>query len=61
MRLIDGFDGTGPGGAVAVVDFTEIEQGFLNRAATDDPAVFHDAPVTVRLAVLEPFVGAQEH
>jgi hypothetical protein len=51
-------DGAGPGSAVAVVDFAEIEQGFLNRSATCDTTVFHNAPVAVSLAVFESFVGA---
>ena len=28
VACIDGFDGAGLGGAVAVVDFAEVEQGF---------------------------------
>ena len=58
VALIDSLDGAGPRGAVAVVDLAEIEQGFLNRSVTCDAAVFHHAPVAVRLAVFESFVGA---
>ncbi len=50
VAFIDGFDGAGPASAVAVVDFAEVEQGFLNGSATCDAAVFHDAPVAVLLA-----------
>jgi len=34
FAFIDGCDGPGPGGAVAVVNFAEVEQGFLNGSAT---------------------------
>jgi hypothetical protein len=56
IAFIDGFDSEGPAGAVAVVDFAEIEQGFLDGTAPGYTAVFHDTPVTVFLAVLESFV-----
>lgn len=56
LAFIDSFDGSSPGGAVAVVDLAEIEQGFLNGSATCDAAVFHDAPVAVLLAILDSLV-----
>ena len=56
LAIIDCFDGASLGGAVAVVDLAEIEQGFLNGAPTGHPAVFHDAPVAVLLAILDSLV-----
>ena len=61
VAFIDGFDSAGPGGAVTVVDLAEIEQGFLNGSTTCHAATFHDTPVAVLLAVLEPFVRSQKH
>jgi hypothetical protein len=61
VAFIDRFDGAGPGGAVAVVDLAEIEQGFLNGPAACDAAVFDDTPVAVLLAVLESLVRSQKH
>ncbi len=59
--LLNRFDGARPGGALAVVDFPQIEQGLLHGTATGHAPVFHHAPVAVLLAVLVSFVGSQEH
>ena len=56
--FVDGFDGTGPAGAFAVVDLAEVEEGFLYGAGGGDAAVFDDAPVSVFLAVFETFVAS---
>lgn len=61
VSVIDDFDGVGSTAAGAVVDFAEIEQGFLNGASASDAAVFDDAPEAAIAAVLESFVRTQKH
>ena len=54
-----GFDGAGPAIAITFVVLAEMELGFLNGSATCDPAISHNAPVAMLLAVFEAFVAAQ--
>ena len=61
IAFIDRFDGTGPCGAAAVIDLSQIKQCLLDGSVTRDAAVFHDASVTVLFAVLQSFVGTQKH
>jgi len=50
-----------PGGSLAVVDLAQIQQVPLHRATAGHPAVLHNAPVAVLLAVLAANLVAQKH
>ncbi len=63
-RLVAGgqrFDGADPPGALAVVEFAEVQQLALDDAAAAHATVLDDAPVAVWFAVLAAGLRAQEH
>ncbi len=49
--LVERLDRLAPCGALAVVDLAQIKHVPLHRPAAGHPAVLHDAPVAVLLAV----------
>ena len=57
----EGFDGAHPAGALAVVEFAEVQQLPLNHASAAHATVFDDAPVAMLLAVFAAGPRAQEH
>jgi len=59
--FVEDFDGADPLLLLAVVDFAEVEDGFLEDATALAAAVFHNRPVEVLLAVLPSFGMPQEH
>jgi hypothetical protein len=50
--LVERPDRLAPHGALAVIDLAQIQHVSLHRAPAGYPAVLHDAPITVLLAVL---------
>jgi hypothetical protein len=52
LALIERLDRLAPGSTLAVVNLAQIQHVPLHRPAAGDPAVLHDAPVAVLLAVL---------
>ena len=51
---IEDLDDFGPGGLLAVVDLTQVEQVALHPAASTNTDLFGDGPVAMFFAVLEP-------
>ena len=49
--LVERHDRLAPGGLLAVVDLAEIKHMPLHRSSAGYPAVLHDAPIAVLLAV----------
>src|ERR1700677_3539200 len=49
--LVERLDRLAPRGALAVVDLAQIKYVSLHRPPARDPAVLHDAPIAVLLAV----------
>jgi hypothetical protein len=50
--LVERLDRPTPSRALGIVDLAQIKHMTLHRAAARHPAVLHDAPVAVLLAVL---------
>jgi hypothetical protein len=61
LPLVERLDCLAPCSALAVVDLAEIQLVPLHRPAARDPAVLHNAPITVLLAVLAAKLVVQKH
>ena len=59
--FIEDLDDADPLLFLAIVDLAEIEHGVLHDPMALAPAVFHQRPIVVLLAVFESFGAAQEH
>src|SRR5882762_965398 len=59
--LVERLDRLAPGGALAVVDLTQVKHVPLHRPPARHPAVFDDAPIAVLFAVLAAKLVAQKH
>ena len=59
--LVECLDRPAPRRALAVVDLAQIQHMPLHRPAAGHPAVLHDAPVAMLLAVLPAKLVAQKH
>ena len=59
--LVKRFDRLAPRGSLGVVDLAKIQHMPLHRPTAGHPAVLHDAPVAVLLAVLPANLVAQKH
>src|SRR4029077_2964460 len=59
--LVEALDHPAPGGVLAVVDLAEVQKRLLNDPAAGTAPALDDAPVAMRLAVLDPPREAQVH
>ena len=59
--VLENLDRLAPALALAVIDFAQIEHMALDDFPAGHALVFDDAPIVVRLAILEAFAGAQKH
>ena len=59
--LVQRLDRTTPGSLLRIVDLTVVQHVPLHRSTARNPAVLHDAPVAVLLAVLPANLVAKKH
>ena len=59
--VLENLDRLAPRLALAVIDFTQVEHMALDDFSAGHALVFDDAPIVMRLAILEAFAAAQEH
>lgn len=50
-----------PSGLLAIIDLPQIQNLSLNHPITLNPAILNNTPVTMFLAVFQPFLGTQKH
>jgi hypothetical protein len=61
LTVLENLDRLAPALALAVIDFAQVEHMALDDLAAGHALVFDDAPIVVRLAILEAFAAAQKH
>ena len=55
LVLAEEFDGLAPGGFPHAVEFAQVKNVALDDALVGQPAIFHDTPIEMLLAILATF------
>jgi hypothetical protein len=61
LVLAEEFDGLAPGGFLHAIEFAEVEDVALDHALVAPPAIFHDAPIEVLLAIFAALGTTDKH
>jgi len=55
LVLAEEFDGLAPGGFLHAIEFAQVKNMALDEALVGPPAIFHDTPIEMLLALLATF------